>query len=87
MTAGGGRRISLTPSKPQLLLFLSREPSSGGHWLAGKEVAALSWLPRQRARSPDGERAAVEQAGDGAPDPKPARTSKQDGGSSGAPVL
>ena len=86
MTAGGGRRISLTPSKPQLLLFLSRKPSSGGHWLAGEEVAALSQLRRQRARSPDGERAAVERAGDGAPGPKPARTSKQDGGSSGALV-
>jgi hypothetical protein len=32
------------------------------------------------------ERAAVERAGDGTLDPKPARTSKQDGGSSGAPV-
>jgi len=58
----------------------------GGPWLPVEEVAALSRLPRRHARSPDGERTAVERAGDGALDPKLARTSKQDGGSSGAPV-
>jgi len=62
-------------------------PDGGGSpWLPVEEVAALPRLPRRRARSPDRERAAVEWAGDGALDPKPARTSKQDGGSLGAPV-
>ena len=52
---------------------LSFPPTSGGgHGWPGKEVAALPRLSRRRARSPDGERAAVERAGDSALSSEPA---------------
>ena len=52
---------------------LSFPPTSGGgHGWPGKEVAALPRLSRRRARSPDGERAAVERADDSALSSEPA---------------
>ena len=52
---------------------LSFPPTSGGgHGWPGKEVAALPRLSHRRARSPDGERAAVERAGDSALSSEPA---------------
>jgi len=62
---------------------LSFPPTSGGgHGWPGKEVAALPRLSRRRARSPDGERAAVERAGDNALSSEPAHAhlGRPDGG-------